>query len=308
MESREGVGSRFFFTLAMPVSPEFQTDRRKLVKPSLQDKRVLIVDDNDTNLGILRDHLSWWGTVPLPFRSPAEALDEMRRGTRVDAAILDFQMPEMDGEALARELRAIPGSDDYPILLLSSVDEQVNFEGIHSRMVKPIHPKRLLSWLESQVAEETAPPFERQENQEARVAPAVHAVPDHRNLTVLVAEDNEINQQVIVEMLAQAGHATRLVENGREAVDAFRDERTDVILMDIQMPVMDGLAATRAIRELSGDYRRPWIIALTAGAMEADRERARVAGVNDYLTKPVVFEQLTEAMTRALEKTPRLAP
>jgi CheY-like chemotaxis protein len=260
--------------------------------PLLDGRRALIVDDNATNRRIVRAYVEAWGLAAHDTDSPREALESVRRGDPFDVAIIDMQMPELDGLALARELRRLRSAERLPLVLLTSIGRRDHDAGerlFAAYLTKPIRPSRLYDALLGALGERAAGP------PEPRPQPAARAPADHPGLRVLVAEDNQVNQRLAVLLLEKLGHSADVVSNGAEALAALEQRRYDVILMDVEMPVMDGLEATRRIHE-RWSKTRPRIVAVTAGAMSEDRERSLGAGMDDFLTKPIRPEALSTAL------------
>lgn len=286
VRSTVGIGSEFRVTIPFPITQTALPAEYDLSQ--LRGRRVLVVDDNQTNRRILRELLEFAGMIPESASGGPEALAlldaRLRGGARFDAAILDFHMPEMDGLLVLRVLRSIPAYAKLPVLLLGSVGDKDLVESARSLgtsiiMVKPVRRAPLLRNLCKAMglcSEETA----------AAARPAPQVTPS--SARILLAEDNPINQKVAQLMLQRLGYQPQLAANGQEAVEAIRSGHFDVVLMDCQMPVMDGFDASRRIRELeAGTSRHIPIIALTASAISGDEERCRAAGMDDYLTKPV---------------------
>src|SRR5213080_4223254 len=310
--SEVGRGSEFSFTLPFPVeaSAAPQAPGRRA---SLGGRRLLVVDDNETNRRILRDMLGAEG-VAVHEASRADAgMAALRRaaaaGTPFDLAILDAQMPDQDGLELAALVRADRKLATSKLLILTSAGQRGDGErcremGIQAYLTKPIARADLIEAVRTVLAE--APP--------AGAAPALitrHSIAESRHtLRVLLAEDNVVNQQVATAMLVKRGHQVDVVGNGREAVDAVGARDYDLVLMDIQMPEMDGFAATAAIRALPRGRTIP-IIALTAHALSGERERCLERGMTGYLAKPfkahdlfAVIEGRTAATTDTVTTLP----
>jgi PAS domain S-box-containing protein len=293
-ESRPGVGSTFHFTITAEPAPS-PSDRAP--RPAeLAGKRLLVVDDNAANREVIRRQSTAWGMVPRETGSPSEALEWIRRGDPFDVAVLDMQMPEMDGVTLAREIRRLRDGDSLPLVLLTSLGRRKEDLGpaveFSAYLAKPIKASQLFDALVGvfgQRAEETAVP--------AREA-AEAGKTERPGIRILVAEDNEVNRKLTLLLLGKMGYGADLAANGLEALEALRRERYDVILMDVEMPVMDGLEASRSIhREWPGN-ERPRIIAMTANAMQGDRETCLAAGMDDYLSKPIDADALATALAR----------
>ena len=305
VESDAGKGSRFFFTIlaesGKPQSVPSSAIRQGLstrddLRQQLAGKRVLIVDDHATNRRFLQRQTEAWGLVPSTAASGAEALDWIAGGRRFDLAILDMQMPEMDGNALAAEIRRVLDREAPPLILLSSLGRR---EPDHERffaasLTKPIKASRLYDVLMEVM---TPKPVKA-------AAPVTGPkLADRHPLRVLIAEDNVVNQRVAVLMVGRLGYRADLVANGVEAIDAVRRLPYDVVLMDLQMPELDGFEATRRIHDEHPPGQRPRIVALTANALEEDREECLSAGMDDYLSKPLQIGLLESALERSPRRT-----
>jgi PAS domain S-box-containing protein len=297
VESVPGRGSTFFFTLR---AGRVQTGPRPFVAPTqtpLHGKRVLIVDDNETNRRIVSTLAKRWGMQATLEASGAAALAHLAKGETFDLALLDMQMPEMDGAMLARQIRANPATEHLPLLLLSSIGKITSDEDARlfsAILTKPVKPSVLFDTISRLFS--SAHPLGPAPGPDA--TPAVR--PETRSERILVAEDNPVNQKVALHMLARLGYRADTAGNGVEAVDAMQRQAYDIILMDVQMPEMDGLEATRVIRKLkSTTATSPWIIALTANAMQGDREECLAAGMNDYLSKPIKANELAAVLLRS---------
>ncbi len=296
--SEVGRGSEFGFTLSFPIAaaaPQAQTGG---ATTSLGGRRLLVVDDNETNRRILRDMLGAEGIAVHEAPRADAGLDALRRGVQAgapyDLAILDAQMPDLDGFELAGAVRADPELAATKLLILTSAGQRGDGErcrhlGIQAYLTKPIARADLIEAVGTVLAE--APP--------AGAAPALitrHSIAESRHtLRILLAEDNPVNQQVATAMLLKRGHQVDIVSNGREAVDAVGARTYDVVLMDIQMPEMDGFAATEAIRALPAGRTLP-IIALTAHALSGERERCLERGMTGYVAKPFKAHDLFGAV------------
>ncbi len=299
VESELGRGSTFFFSLV--AEPCVAKPRAWLAhsQTHLAGRRLLIVDDNATNRRILSDVATGWGMESRAASAPAEALGWLRAGELFDVAVLDMHMPEMDGVSLAREIRRLRDASAMPLVMLSSLGERdiaAESELFAAYLTKPAKPAQLFEALAGlfktdQVEKPSlsAHPFV--------VAAAAAAT---RSDTVLLAEDNVVNQKVALLMLAKLGYRADIAANGLEAIQAVKRQRYDLVLMDVQMPEMDGLEASRQINALwPARQDRPWIIAITANAMQGDREQCFAAGMDDYISKPMKTEELLAALERA---------
>jgi two-component system, sensor histidine kinase and response regulator len=290
VESEPGRGSTFRFEARFgrpagetPPSPS---------PPDLQDVPVLVVDDNATNRLILEEQLTDWGMRPSAAEGAAAALALLERaeaaGRPFALALIDAHMPGVDGFTLAEQIRTRPGSAALPLLMLTSGGKAGDLArcrrlGIGAYLTKPVTPSDLLEGMTALL--QVGAPGEAEA--------ARPAAPPARALRVLLAEDNPVNQTLIVCRLRQRGHSVVVAGNGREAVRAWLHEPFDLVLMDVQMPEADGFEATARIREAEkGTGRHTPIIALTAHAMKGDRERCLTAGMDAYLGKPIRAEEL----------------
>jgi len=294
VDSEVGKGSAFHFTIVAEAVEVPKDVRRAGGAPELVGRRVLIVDDNRTNRRILRLQTEKWGMIARETESPLEALGWVRRGDPFDVALLDYQMPDLDGVALASEIRRVPSRQSLAILLLTSIGRPLSAghgdSGVTAVLSKPLR----LSQLHDRLLEIVGRPGE--EPPLPTSSPSIAATPVPAPLRILVAEDNPVNQLVAVRLLERLGYQADLVGNGREALERLEQADYDVVLMDIQMPEMNGLEASRAICTRWPAERRPRIIAMTAEAMREDRESCLAAGMDDYLVKPVRLEDLALAL------------
>jgi CheY-like chemotaxis protein len=260
---------------------------------------VLIVDDNATNRRILKLQTEKWGMTSRETEHPRDAIQWIRDGERFDLVITDMHMPELDGLMLTGEIRKLQDEKALPIILLTSLGrrelgvEELNFSAY---LTKPLKPSALYDALAGIFARNLIAPKPE----------PVKAVMDaemakRHPLRVLLAEDNQVNQKLALRILEQMGYRADIASNGIEAVESIERQTYDVILMDVQMPEMDGLDATRSIRKLK-DVTQPHIIAMTANAMEGDREMCIAAGMNDYVSKPIRVNELVEALLKAERK------
>jgi PAS domain S-box-containing protein len=298
LESEPGRGSTFFFTLR----GEWLAERAEIAVPAdLRGRRLLVVEENAAARRILATLAEKWAMTAVVEENAAAALVRLRAGERFDLAILDMQMPEMDGLMLAREIRRLPSQAGLPLVMLSSIGRQ--FEPDDAKLFaaivsKPAKPAQVFNAIAAALAAPNAKP----------AAPATPAAPvapaELLPLHILLADDNPVNQKVAIHMLARLGCRADTAINGLEVIAALRRQPYDVILMDVQMPEMDGLEATRRIRAAPArGHPRPWIIALTANSMEGDREQCVQAGMDDYLSKPIKGADLKAVLQRALQRT-----
>jgi signal transduction histidine kinase/DNA-binding response OmpR family regulator/HPt (histidine-containing phosphotransfer) domain-containing protein len=299
-ESEIGQGSTFFFTIEAQAAPPLTYSSLRDVQSHLSGKRVLIVDDNATNRRILHLQAHSWAMQPRETGSPAEALEWVRQGEPFDVAILDMQMPDMDGFDLASAIRQYRDAQALPLVLLTSLggrdaaaQQAAAAVGFAAFLSKPIKPSQLFDVLATVL---TGQPIRVRWRQEYEAPPFDPQMGQRLPLHILLAEDNATNQKLALHLLERLGFRADVVGNGLEVLQALRRQPYDVILMDVQMPEMDGLEATRRIRrEWPGDTG-PYIVALTANAMQGDREVCLAAGMDDYLSKPIRVEELVNAL------------
>jgi len=295
-----GPGSTFHFTARFGLSHAEMRETAPLRKLDLSGIPVLIVDDNDTNRLILCETASSWGLVPVGVREGEKALAEMQRafdsGKPYKLLLVDLQMPNMDGFEVARRVKESDFGKDVKSILLTSVGEKGHAArckkvGISGYLLKPVKQSELLDAIYMAMGHrvgEKVPVITRYAVQDAR-----------KRLNILLAEDNVVNQKLAMKILEKRGHSVVVVPNGKEAVKKLEEDHFDLVLMDVQMPVMDGLTATREIRNLKPESRNQEdpvsgipIIAMTAYAMKGDREKCLEAGMNDYISKPIKSEEL----------------
>ena len=258
---------------------------------------MLVVDDNATNRRILTAHLDAWGMPARATGSPREALDWIGAAERFDAGILDMHMPEMDGVALARAIREHPTGTALPLILFTSLgrrEARADSEGFAAYLHKPIKPSQLFDALVSVLADR---PVHVAERGVARSELDPDMARRHP-LRILLAEDNVVNQKVALRLLGQMGYRADVAGNGLEAIDAVERQTYDVVLMDVQMPELDGFEASREINRRWPGERRPRLVAMTANAMQGDRELCAAAGMDDYVAKPIRVEELVTALER----------
>jgi len=300
VEPAAGHGSTFLFTLAALAVPPPEGSGRLTPTPELAGKRLLVVDDNAANRRILTAQCSRWGLEVHAEESSRRALEWLGKGSRFDVAILDMHMPEMDGLMLAREIRRLDGPmRDLPLVVLSSLgDRFVGKDALlfGAQLTKPVR----MSALHAALAAALAVPAQPSDGTPAAASPR-SAATDWRpakGLRLLLVEDNPVNQRVSTRILERYGVRADVAANGLEALEATARQPYDVVLMDVQMPEMDGFEATRCIRGREDGTQQPWIVAMTAGALEGDRELCLAAGMDDYVSKPVRVDDLIAALRR----------
>lgn len=307
VESVPDQGSSFHFTVKLRRDPEAQKAKPQPTGGSLADLRLLIVDDNHTNRRILTLQTSKWGMLPRAARSGSEALKWLQAGERFDLAILDMQMPGMNGLMLANEIRQMPGVNEMPLILLTSMgvrttEPEFQEAGFSCCLTKPIKPAQLEQAL-ARVAQRQSPP--------APAAPAPTAprldptLASRFPLRILLCDDNVINQKVAARLLTQMGYKPDLAATGAECLAALDRQRYDLIFLDVMMPGMSGLDTARWIRERQAspsahpNYSPPLcLVAMTASAMPGDRENCLQAGMDDYLAKPVSLERFRQIVEK----------
>ncbi|MBI5353584.1 MAG: GAF domain-containing protein [Chloroflexi bacterium] len=298
-EGVNGKGSAFHFTILTEAVVMPKQTKRNLtgIQPHLNEKRVLIVDDNATNRRILTLQLHGWGMQTRDTEAPLEALEWIKRGDPFDLVITDMHMPDMDGVTLARSIRKLRDAKALPMVLFTSMGrretdmETINFAAF---LNKPIKPSQLFDTLVGVFAgdQETLMPAILKTQLDAEMG-------IRHPLRILLAEDNLVNQKLALRILQQMGYRADVVTNGLEALESVERQKYDVILMDVQMPEMDGLEASRQLCARLTRDTRPRIIAMTANAMQGDREVCLAAGMDDYIAKPIHVKELMDALSKA---------
>jgi signal transduction histidine kinase/CheY-like chemotaxis protein len=300
VQSQAGKGSTFHFTARFQLSDKEITEAYLLKNKDISGLPVLIVDDNATNRIIFREMTSSWGLIPVAVADGNQAIAELEKarsaGRPYRLVLLDLQMPHMDGFEVGRRIKEDPNNSDLQIIMLTSVGMKGDSErcrdiGIGGYLVKPVKQSELLDGIMlsmDRLRVEKGPVITRHTIHEAR-----------RRLRILVAEDNAVNQKLATKILEKRGHLVSVVSNGQEAIDALREEYFDLILMDVQMPDLDGFEATGLIRrreEEEGGHIP--IVAMTAHAMKGDREQCLAAGMDDYVSKPIKVSELFTVIER----------
>ncbi|HET7169987.1 MAG TPA: response regulator, partial [Candidatus Limnocylindrales bacterium] len=289
-----GAGSTFQLTFqAAAATADIAPTPVRLL--DLAGRRALVVDDNATNRRIVTKLLERWGLQPKATGSPREALRWAVDGDRFDVAILDLHMPELDGIALATALRATDAGTATAVVVLSSLGvHERPTEAIAAFLVKPVKPSALYDTLASALA---GGPTAVAVRSSARGVD--HDLGARHPLRILLAEDNPVNQKLALRLLERMGYRADVAGNGAEAITALEGSPYDVVLMDVQMPELDGLEATRRIRRRWPGGSGPRIVAMTANAMDGDREACLEAGMDDYIAKPIAPEALQAALAAA---------
>ncbi|HEU4673238.1 MAG TPA: GAF domain-containing protein [Candidatus Limnocylindrales bacterium] len=295
-----GEGSRFELVVRMP---EANRDAVLSVRPSrieadLSGRNVLIVDDNATNRRILVAQTARWGMVPRETGSPVEAADWLHEGQRFDIALFDLLMPEMDGLELASEVAGLPKRRRPPVVILSSIGLR-DREGaaVAAWLAKPVKPSALHDTIATVLLGGAVRSVAAASVPADGSTDGAGPLADRHPLRILLAEDNAVNQKLALRLLAQMGYSADLAGDGLQAIEAIERTPYDVVLMDVQMPELDGLEATRRIRARWPDLQLP-IVAMTANAMAGDREACLAAGMTDYISKPIRPAELAKALAR----------
>ncbi|MFE1744340.1 PAS domain S-box protein [Coleofasciculus sp. H7-2] len=309
-ESQPGKGSKFWFTVpfkkpAQRITPAIHTSS------NLAGRRLLVVDDNATNRKVVRSQAAHWGMQVDEADGAAAAMrvlqEALEWGIPYDVAVIDMQMPNVDGITLGEQIKGNPMLANLPLIMLTSADQRGEAQratkaGFAAHLIKPVKPSRLLDTILSILGKQEEPRDRGKEAEEKNFSPQHSQVPIPKSrfpspqskLRILLAEDNLINQKVALKQLSTLGYEADVAANGKEVVQLLEKIPYDLVLMDCQMPILDGYEATREIRRRQTEgSRRTIVIALTANAMKEDRKRCLDAGMDDYLSKPVSREQLS---------------
>jgi signal transduction histidine kinase/DNA-binding response OmpR family regulator/tetratricopeptide (TPR) repeat protein/nitrate/nitrite-specific signal transduction histidine kinase len=308
-EGIPGKGSNFHFTILAKLAVDWKTSPHLLGEhPQLRGRRIMIVDDNATNRRILELQVKTWGMLPSGYPNASEALEVLRHGDPFDLAILDMYMPEMGGVELANKIRKLEANRKstvhLPLVLSTSLGgreearDAAEFDGI---LLKPIRQSALFDMLMTIFAGQARPVI-KSATERVILDPEMAS---HHPLRILLAEDNVVNQKLALRLLSQMGYRADIAANGLEVLQAVKRQLYDVILMDVQMPEMDGLEATRRLCAELSTEKRPHIIAMTANAMQGDREMCLEAGMDDYLSKPIRVEELVNALSQTVPVSSR---
>jgi CheY-like chemotaxis protein len=317
VKSELGQGSEFHFTLCVGLQ-KGAAARQALAEPkSLRDLAVLVVDDNETNRYILKEILTSWHMRPTLAEDGKEALAVLDRiwnaGNKIPLVILDAQMPGMDGFTLAKQIRENTRFDEVKLIMLSSIGRRGDAARcgelrVDGYLTKPVKQSELLGTIATVFGDRLE---ERQTTLPSLVTR--HSLREScRHLHILLTEDNAVNQKLAARMLQKRGHTLVLANNGKEALAALAKDTFDLVLMDIQMPEMDGIQATEAIRrEEEGTPNHIPIVAMTAHAMKGDREKCLTAGMDNYVSKPIkaqeLFDVIEGSLTGFAEKKEKLS-
>ena len=295
VDSKLGEGSTFNFTICAKTSQRVVAENILLPGfTNLQGKKVLIVDDNKTNLVILKAQLEHWSLVPVTCSSAQEGLTALAADPSIQLVITDLQMPDIDGAGLAKAIKN--SARPVPVIILSSINDESRkkYPGLFSAILtKPVKQNNLLRSIVAELGErrESVQPDVQQNNLLDASFAARHP------MEILIAEDNPVNQKLIERILMKLGYTTKVTNNGAEAVNNIQEHNYDVLLMDIQMPEMDGYEATRTIRKMN--IGQPYIIAMTANALSEDREICLSHGMDNYISKPMKLDTLVALLREA---------
>lgn len=296
-QSKEGEGSTFHFSSEMEKVTNSQSYYLLNSSEKFKGKKVLIVDDNTTNLRILSLQTKSWQMEPITIEDPQKALETVKSGEKFDLGLFDMSMPSMDGMMLASKIQQLPNGK-FPFLLLTSLTPS-EIEGwekyFFAYLVKPIKTSQLYNTINRFIVKNTKKIYEVARKKKSKYISNLSQLYPYR---ILLAEDNSINAKLAILMLEKLGYKSDFAGNGLEVIASLKRQNYDVILMDVQMPEMDGLEATKHIRKLKSLKKQPYIIAITANATYEDKQTCFQAGMDDYISKPIVVERLIEALKK----------
>ena len=293
VDSTVGLGTSFHFTIETGISKHAVINSRICDLSGIEGKRILVVDDNATNRKILQVQLQHWKMAPVMASSAIEAI-RIIDSQPIDLVLTDMQMPDMDGIGFTEIVKQKNGA--LPVVLLSSIGNETQNKYKHlfsAILTKPVKNQLLCKAIQSSFREDVI------QNIPEKPVPGLLSTDfgDKNPLRILIAEDNLINQKLIVRVLNKLGYQPVVAENGLQVLSKLHDQVFDVILMDVQMPEMDGLEATQAIRK-DLTIVQPTIIAMTANALQEDKERCIRAGMNDYMSKPIIIHELLDKLSK----------
>jgi light-regulated signal transduction histidine kinase (bacteriophytochrome)/DNA-binding response OmpR family regulator len=302
VDSVLGAGTSFYFTLLTKATHSRRRENFHASFAELIGRHVLIVDDAEINRRILKIQTERWGMIPHAFETPREALTWIATAPRVDVALLDLEMPGLNGYELARAIHALQGFETLPLVLLSSSLRSKTLATDTGefilRLIKPVKQADLYTAVSTALGTAGAltKPARRKSDADSTLA-------TQHPMRILVVEDNPINQTVATRMLQKFGYQSDLAATGLEAVAAVENQRYDLLFMDLQMPGMDGFEATRRICARLGPVERPFIVAMTANAMKEDRDRCLAAGMDDYVSKPIRAGDIKAVLEQAFMRS-----
>jgi len=296
VESTVGVGSTFYFTITAESAPSCGVSNLENIQPHIAGKRLLVVENNSTNRKILSLQMQKWGIIVFTVADSLQALELIESKEKFDMAIIDMQTPEMDGLNLASQIHSTSYYEELPIVILISVDQLTQQQiAAKSKFVtllsKPIKQSQLYNTCVSILSGKQVSIVSSTSSTSKFDLQLSEKLP----LNILLVEDMPLNQKVALHMLQRLGYSADVASNGLEAIASLRRRDYDIVFMDVQMPSMDGLQATRHICKEWLPPNRPWIVAITANAMQGDREECLNAGMNDYISKPIRADALIQA-------------
>ena len=301
VESTLGEGSTFYFTIKAKIAEGYEKQDKGEKLAEMRGKRILVVDDNLTNCRILELQFQHWGMQAVAVQSGDAALKLLASRERFDLGVIDMQMPGMDGAQLGLAIREMYSKEELPLIMLSSVGKtetvaQLPETVLSAYITKPVKQSQLFECmadlLNGRIGE-----AEVEKKSEGFEYTLDQSLAEQVPLRILLAEDNTVNQKLALRVLEKMGYLADTVANGLEVVEAIKRKRYDIIFMDVQMPEMDGLEATRMLRKIDIRFQ-PKIIAMTANAMQGDRERCLEAGMDDYISKPIRLAEIQSALIR----------
>ena len=307
--SEVGKGSVFWFTVVLEKQPDCQ-QKSRLIPGNIPNRRLLVVDDNKTNREIVNAYLKQWGCRHAAVPDGEKALMLLRQAAKAgipfDLALVDMMMPGMDGEELGRIIKADPALQETRLVMFTSIGQRGDVNrlknvGFAGYVIKPVKPSLLFDCLVTVLGEyidEAGAVATDMVTRHSLAEDAARTRAAGSKAHILLAEDNIVNQKVALKILEKLGYRADVVANGREAVDMLKTIPYDLVIMDCQMPEMDGYEATGAIRKMEGDDRHTPVIAMTAHTMEGDREKCLKAGMDDYVSKPIDLKGLAETLER----------
>ena len=300
VESAEGEGSNFFFKLNFEVAESTNKSYHTNVITNLNGKKILLVDDTHTNLVILKKQVERWGMIPTTASTAHSALDILKNDSPPDCAIVDMNMPVMDGLTLIKEIRNDYSLDKLPIIILSSIDEPIKNNNLFSAyLTKPVMLSRLFDTINSILFNDKiiSNTIINKENLFDKT------LAERYPAQILIAEDNIVNQKVALRILEKMGYKNiDIAANGLEVLNFLKKKTYNIIFMDCLMPEMDGYGASRKIRELNNSKADSVIVAMTANAMKEDKDKCLAAGMNDYISKPVNISELKNIILKWISK------
>ena len=305
VESEERKGATFFFTIET-TSAETQTDA-EIISPKLEGKRILIIDDNKTLANVIASKCKSWGMMPCIALSGKTALDEFEKTfhdkeKHFDMVVLDLEMPDINGLDLVQMIQNHPKTYEFPIIFFNTINRPLDFNHAKENKCSILlsKPFRVSSFY-NQLIQCFENKTEKQQIKAKEIKTDCDARQQSPSLKILIAEDVPANQKVILHFLKKIGYQADVVKNGIEALNALDKQSYDLILMDIMMPEMDGIKATQEIRRKYSNDDHPWIVALTADAISGKKEEYIANGMNDYISKPLVFKDLKKMIESFIE-------